>query len=259
MTRPKKNLLAIALLMLSASAIAAGAVAPRFLAPPLADNSTLCPTDRPLSAHTIILVDKTDPLTPAQRDELRRLMEQVRGHLRLYERLSLVPITGVIPERPPYLFSLCNPGDRTSANPLIANPEQRQKRFEESFGRPLQEVLDQLMKGTSAPHSPIMETIQLVAEQPDFSPAVSERTLIVFSDLLQNMPDYTQYRPFGDFASFAGSAYGKRTLARLAGMRINLVYLSNRSAPTRQGPKHLAFWHRWFAAAGANEVSEIAP
>ena len=51
-----------------------------FLRPPSSDEETLCRTDAPLQAHTIVLVDCTDRLEAPHRRKLRVVLAQERAH-----------------------------------------------------------------------------------------------------------------------------------------------------------------------------------
>ena len=52
------------------------------------------------------------------------------------------------------MFSLCNPGRASDTNILTNNPRRWEKKFNESFGRPLDEKIDQLTKPAQGDTSP---------------------------------------------------------------------------------------------------------
>ena len=79
--------------------------------------------------------------------------------------------------------------------------------------------------------------------------------LIVVSDLLQNVPAYSHYRTNPNYEEFRGSPYGLSVLPSLEGVEVELVYLPNRTAATRQGSKHLSFWRQYLSDAGASSVA----
>ena len=82
------------------------------------DRETLCLTEQPLSAHTVLLVDKTDPLTDAQGVMLRRVVNKLKERISQYERFSIYLITNEVSLFSAHLISLCNPGRGDEANPI---------------------------------------------------------------------------------------------------------------------------------------------
>jgi hypothetical protein len=249
-------ILGIAIFAAIALAVGGGIVLARSLGQtvPL-DAETLCPTDRPLAAHTVVLVDRTDPLTPAHQAALRRLITKLRDRLDRAERLSILLITGEVRSTATVAFSLCNPGTGIDLNPLVANQRRARARFEAGFGQPLEVVVRDLARAASANHSPIMETIKAVGAWSEF--AAPRRNLIVVSDLLQNVPGYGHYGRAVDYIRFKASTYAATVRPELDGVDIELLYLPNPAG--RQGRDHLAFWEAFFRDAGAASVTPVRP
>ena len=220
------------------------------------DPDSLCPTDRAVS-HTVVLVDRTDPLTEEHQRLLSEAIEQAVASLQLYERFSIFLIEGEAPPAPAPVLSVCKPYDGTDANWLYENARLMREDYEERFNQPLSATVANLNTQAEAPQSPIMQIIRSVASLPSFVEADRRRKLIVVSDLLQNTADYSHYKTKPDYRAFRSSPYGATVRPTLDGVEVTLVYLPNRQAQRRQGSAHLRFWEAYFTEAGAAIVQII--
>lgn len=221
------------------------------------DEETLCPSDREY-AHTVILIDKTDPLTATQEDLLRRMINQIKDEMQLYEKLSVYVLDDRNYAFPTPRFALCNPGSGDNASPLYQNPRLIHQRFTEKFGQPLSDALAGIRLGDTRPNSPIMEMIASIAELKDFKPSKERRRLIIFSDMLQHMPEYSQYHAAPDFKTFADTPYARRLSVEMTGVSVRIVYLLRAGSERRQTNAHGLFWEQYFARLGAR-LDEIRP
>ena len=219
---------------------------------------TLCPTEQPYD-HTVILIDKTDPLTITQENALRGLVARLRDQMRLYEKLSIFVLDDRNYAFPEPRFAYCNPGNKDDASPIYQNPEMMQIRFEEKFGAPLSAALEDIQLGDTRPSSPIIEMIHSIARLRDFQPSSnSARRLIVVSDMLQNMPSYSHYRTKPDFSKFVQSQYASNMLSDLSDIKVEILYLKWDGSQKRQTLGHGLFWEQFFKHQGA-QVLDIGP
>lgn len=214
------------------------------------DPATLCPKSHPLG-HTIVLVDRTDPLTEEHKALLKGAMDRASATLIPDERLSVFLIEAEAPVVPIPVFSRCKPRDGADASWLYENERLIRARYENEFLEPLSAKIRGLEKPAEAPQSPIMETVRNIAALPEFTDATERRRLIVVSDLLQNIPAYSQYRRAADFDAFIASPYGRSVVADLAGVEVEVVYLRRQKDVHHQGERHLVFWRQYFAESGA--------
>ena len=221
------------------------------------DEETLCPKEQDYG-HTVILVDKTDPLTPTQATLVRRLVDRVKSSMTLFEKLSIFVLDDLNYSFPEPRFALCNPGSGENASPLYQNPSLMERRFEEKFGEPLDKALDGIKLGDTRPNSPIMEMIASVSTLKDFQPSKENRRLIIFSDMLQHMPDYSHYSSKLDYDAFKGTDYARRQLVNLEGVQVRIIYLVRKNAIQRQTNRHGLFWEKYFERLGAR-LDEIRP
>ena len=158
------------------------------LRPPPTDPDTLCRTDRPLSAHTVILVDASDKLEPRHRKRLRAAIDTERARLAPYDRLTILRIRPDAPSEPRVLFSKCLPRDAAHANPLFENPKFAQERWDQAVGSSLKSAESRAGNGGGASASPIVRGPFAISADPDFAPHVPKRRLILISDLFEYTP-----------------------------------------------------------------------
>ncbi|MCY1525802.1 hypothetical protein D9M68_607950 [compost metagenome] len=152
------------------------------------------------------------------------------------------------------VFEKCNPGTAVGMSELDSNPKRAQARYEREFRGPVTQLDNVLMQDKPADKSPIFEMLQLVAINSFRANNVQgPKTLIVYSDMLANTPDFSMFSGLPEFDSFAESPYGQRSQTRLDGVRVELNYLMK--YPKLQNRKQLAFWERYFERAGARLVA----
>lgn len=135
---------------------------------------------------TKVLIDKTDPWNENSRQRLARLIASLKINLAQHERLSIYILDETGTYSPTPVFDMCNPGRGDQASELYQNPRLIQKRYEEQFSAPLDEILETLLKPGSAPRSPILETMHGLR-------GTGEERLVVVSDMMQNSEELTFY------------------------------------------------------------------
>ncbi|MEQ1490769.1 MAG: hypothetical protein ABL932_09515, partial [Terricaulis sp.] len=95
------------------------------------DAATLCPTNRPLAGHTVVIVDRTDRWTQAMGAALTQLVENAQRDTDKYEKFSIVSLDANQSVHP--LFSICNPGEPTFWSDLYRGRRYTTRDFEERF------------------------------------------------------------------------------------------------------------------------------
>lgn len=143
------------------------------------------------SAHSIVVVDKTDKWSPAQGSRLRHLILSVRDQLAVNARLSIFVFSDHMERGFGPVFSLCNPGRATDTNFWISNPRRWERRFVESFGKPLDQILDDLSAATEGPVSPILEILVDLTNREELLTGGVPRQIIIVSDMLENSDAYS--------------------------------------------------------------------
>jgi hypothetical protein len=218
---------------------------------PALDNASMCPVDGP-AGLIVLLVDTTDPLNAIQQADLRNQLERLKSGMPKYYAIEVYTVSepkeGLLK---PLGARVCNPGDSRDASELTSNPRLIKERWEKRFSAPLEDLFTRMLVAPTAKESPIFESIQSVAVTAfgSLHDSTSHRTLVIVSDMLQNMPEYSQYRQIGTFQDFEHSAYYQRIKPDLRGVDVELYYI--RRDQNVQLSKHILFWQDYFVAAGA--------
>jgi hypothetical protein len=224
-------------------------------APP--DASTLCPAGGP-TAHYVLLVDTTDPLDFTQKQAFNATLRDLVGRRIPQGALVSVFVLGEdFRSTAEPLVELCNPGSGAGASALTSNPARLRQQYEERFLQPMLAQSDRLVATKPAKWSPIFEMLQLVGinafQRHDVH---GERRLIVMSDMLHNTPQFSMYKGSMDFAALASTDYGRKSMADLPGVDVELLVLLN--TPQLQTKRQMKFWEDWFERAGA-KVVDVRP
>lgn len=248
--RRRKDLAGWALIALSFVALLGGGAAYSLLRPPPTDPETLCRTDAPLRAHTLILVDATDKLEPRHKKRLSAAIAQERARLTTYDRLTILALRPDQPAEPRVLFSLCLPRDASTANPLFENPARLQARWDENIGKALQAAQRRAGATAPAPVSPIVAAVRAAAADPDFI-GPKQRRFVLISDLLENDPaGFSIYR---DIAADPAAALARP--AALEGASVRVIPLDRSEDAARQDAAKARLWAPFFDASGAADVT----
>lgn len=183
-----RNALGILLIVVAMLVLGGLGSAALFLRAPPTDAETLCRTDAPLGAHTIVLVDSTDRLEPRHRRKLRAVLAQERARLGQYDRLTVLRLNVRRPQEPSLLFSKCLPRPPEQTNPLFENARMAQQRWDADFAEALDRALRSAGAAGPARASPIIAGVRAVAADPDFGAEIPHRRLVLVSDLLEHDP-----------------------------------------------------------------------
>lgn len=218
------------------------------------DKVTLCPTKGP-KGHYVVLIDNTSPFPFTQKAALsQRLKSMVSTDIPEGYLLSVFLLGEKFEQNEKPIFERCNPGQWKDRNPLSSTKKFVDRDFNEKFASPLYEVIRKIPLDQHSKLSPIFQMLQLVGIN-GFSHANvdGDRKLIIYSDMLANMPDFSMYRgaPMS-FGEFAKTPYGRNAQApglKGAVVSINLLANEHKTAQTnRLGD----FWANYF---DANEAS----
>lgn len=206
----------------------------------------LCLKNRPLSGHTVLVIDATDTLDQDKTDYLDKLVERIKRELKPFAKFSIFSVDKKHGGFPRLVFSLCNPGTAATTNIFMQAPSHVQRKFDEQFARPLSKVTTDLKEVGDSASSPLLETIQTVSELRDFSADIPDRHLILFSDMLQNSRKLSHYAP--NWVK-NGARITSTLQADLTGVNVAVHYLIRR--PDLQTAEHRDFWREFFTRRGA--------
>ena len=220
------------------------------------DENSLCPVEAGASAYTAILFDRSDQYNEIQKAELSKYFDALEKGLIIGEKVSIFLIDQNSPENIKPIFSLCNPDDGSASNPLYENPRLLKKRWEEKFGSKLNSILGEITKKSSSDISPILEMIQAVSVEgfPSNSDHKRKR-LVIVSDMLHNMPEYSQYRDSVDMETLmARKHYFQHVRTDLRGVDVTILYIRREGAENLQNRRHAEFWARYVEEMGGTLV-----
>jgi hypothetical protein len=218
------------------------------------DLQTLCPLDGP-EGLTVVLIDRTDPFTTIEREDLRQQLTRLRDTLPLHSAIEVYSIGPVGEE---LLRSegmrLCNAGRAEDVDALTANPRLTEKRWKERFAAPLDKLFDKMVSSNTSERSPILESIQSISISAfgNLSATTKYRKLVIASDMLQNTEVLSQYKEVAPFSQIRDSDIYRRIRTDLTGVDVEILYIRRDS--TIQGRKHIDFWQDYFADSGARLI-----
>lgn len=217
--------------------------------PPSTDPVTACRLDMKDPAHTILLIDQSDPFAPNDFSWVDALVDQEARALPKYGRLTVMVPNVSDPFAPREIFSRCSTGSADHANPLLENPRMVEDNWQEGFREPLGASVMTVLKDKTAPASPLAEAFHTIFDRADFSAPAKQRRVIIVSDLIQNSQNFNFYRAGADFESFASSRLATE-VRDTGGAEIiaRIVPRQNYDLPLSEVK---AFWNSYFLAANA--------
>lgn len=220
------------------------------------DETTLRP-DKP-SSITVLLVDVTDPMNLAQRQDFQNQLVRLRNSIPRYGQFSVVRVDATGSDLLKPVIVRCNPGTSADTDQFRGNPAKLQRQWTEGFERPLDEAFRSVESASGADQSPIMESIQSAALTELQKPGQEElpKRLIVASDLLQNTSAITFYGSLPDGDALVRSDAFRRVRTDLRGVTIELWQLERDDAGTTQPRALSELWERAIQDQGGN-VSRI--
>lgn len=216
------------------------------------DEKTLCPlATGPVEMRTILL-DLTDPLSPAQHSQLMAWIDDEIARAPRGTQFTM----GVVSEDATNWGAtdpLCKPQDADSASALTQNARLVGDRYQERFLAPLKANLEAMVSATGANQSPIMESLQaLVSDSPGFVTYDGPRRVILVTDLLQHSDVISFYRG-GDWESFRKSPDYQRIGTTLSDAEVQ-IYQVPRPADAVRDPEAVEdFWVNYFEKQGAHK------
>lgn len=220
-----------------------------FNAAPALDPATECRADRKDPAHTVLLIDQSDPFSENDLAWVDELIEAEARALPRFGRLSVVLPNSAQPFEPMTLYAHCSPGSIDDANPILQNPRMIDDTWREHFYAPLSETVSETLKTTSQPSSPLFEALYAVGDRADFQDNRENRRLVIVSDLMQHSDSFSFYRKGADLA-----AYSETSLARQV-PRFDGVDVVARIVPRQEYDLPIgelkAFWRSYFDQTGA--------
>lgn len=225
------------------------------------DKETLCPSAGPKGQY-VVLIDNTSPFPFTQKMALsQRLKTLVTDDLPEGYLLSVFLLGEDFKKNEKPLFERCNPGQWKDREKFTNNKKFVDRDFKQKFAKPFDDIVRKISLEERSKNSPIFQMLQLVGIN-GFSNAnvTGDRKLIVYSDMLANMPEFTMYKAaLPAYSDFRKTPYGQNAVApglKDASVVINMLAADQK---TLQNGKLAAFWEQYFQDNGASveEVSRV--
>lgn len=213
-----------------------------------------CPIDdhRAPPAKTVLLIDQTDALPPAELDYVRRLVKNEYFWLPDKGMLAVRLISAAAPDGIDAV-SACRMSDGSDAAGIVNNPKAMRKEYDRKVGARLDAFLHGMAGVPEQPASPILETITATMHDPDFASDIAARRLVVVSDMAQNSATYSQYGTWKKAPLGLNPAQAEAYAGSLANTAVRIHYI-RRAKLTFQGQAHRDFWTRFFITHGAADA-----
>ncbi len=244
-----KAILGVALIVTAICAAAGGVYAVHALKRQKFDPLTLCPLEGP-NAVTLILIDKTDPLTATEQARVRSLIAAEAGAVPSGGRITVKVLQqkeGASETVLGTAADLCNPG--AEGNPLFENPRRVAAHYQSAFREPIEAALSSVKNAGPAAASPIARAIEKTIEVA--LEGGQRLKLILISDLMEHTPEASAYS-----SSLSQEALGKAispsTRARLKGTQVRVLLLK-RPRYAKQQAAAIAIWRHFFQAVAERE------
>ena len=220
-----------------------------FHSAPALDPETACRMDRQDPAHTILLIDQSDPFSENDLAWIDELIDAEARTLPRFGRLTVVLPNSAAPFDPATLYTHCSPGSIEDANPILQNPRMIDDTWREHFYQPLTQTVAETLKTTSQPSSPLFEALYAIGDRADFQDSRKNRRLVIVSDLMQHSDGFSFYRSGADLAAY-GDASLSQQVPQMSGVNVvaRIVPRQNYDLPIGEVR---AFWRAYFDKTGA--------
>lgn len=220
-----------------------------FHSAPALDPETACRMDRQDPAHTILLIDQSDPFSENDLAWVDELIDAEARTLPRFGRLTVVLPNSATPFDPATLYTHCSPGSVEDANPILQNPRMIDDTWREHFYQPLTQTVAETLKTTSQPSSPLFEALYAIGDRADFQDSRKNRRLVIVSDLMQHSDGFSFYRSGADLAAY-GDASLSQQVPQMSGVDVvaRIVPRQNYDLPIGEVR---AFWRAYFNKTGA--------
>lgn len=198
------------------------------------DEITLCPAEP--SSVTVLLVDVTDPMNLAQRQDFLNQLDRLSTSIPRHGKLIVTKVDPVSDRLLIPIITRCNPGTAEDETETSGNPQRLDKLHREQFEAPLKAAFEKVLSATAAERSPILESIQSVAltELQRSGDTDLPKRLVVASDLLQNTDAISFYGGFPNPNELTASQAFSRVRTDLRGVDVELWMLQRGDSTTTQ-------------------------
>lgn len=220
-----------------------------FMAPPTTVAETGCRMDRKDPAHTVLLIDQSDPFNPNDLGWVTEFVDSEARTLPRFGRLTVVTPNSADPYEARVVYSHCSPGSAEHANAFLQNPRMIEDTWRETFYEPMAKEIETALMDDRQPSSPLFEAVYSVADRADFQASRGDRRIILISDLMQHSDEFSMYRTGTDKEAFEATKLADQ-VPDMDGVEIvaRIVPRQEYDLPMSDVK---AFWRDYFDEAGA--------
>ena len=217
--------------------------------PALRDQRTFCPLTGP-SAITVMLLDTSDPLPAATREDVRTRLTDIVNELPDNALLEIRVLDPAV-KSGRSVFSLCNPGDGRGLSEFTANPSLAKRRWREKFKEPVDQALNGALLPQRSETSPILSTLQGIALERFAGNSNTDipKSLVIVSDMIEYGKEYSQYSQADlSYDRFRKSPLYLKVRTDLNAAEVRLLYVDRLTGI--KSADHMKFWANWVADNG---------
>lgn len=219
------------------------------------DPETNCPREGPNSVQ-LVLIDQSDPVTGLQAQRVRQEITRLKATALPGTRFDIFSFEGDTSNELRPLLSICVPNRPEQASDWTENRERIRRRYEQRFSEVLDRSIEQLLRASTRPSSPIVESLRAAA-QTSFGLLEMGRIplhVTLVSDMVQHTADLSHFRSEPDFAQLARNPKWPLLRPLLKGAEVRILYLLRptalRNSRPIQNAGHQLFWERLMAESG---------
>lgn len=230
---------------------------------PSIDADTNCPTSGPHAVHALMF-DRSDPISGQQAQRIKFTVDELKRSAEFGYRFDIYTFEGDVKNVLEPILKICSPGKPEDANELYQNPVIVRRRYEEQFSSVLDRTIVDLLRESTRQNSPIIESLRAAALT-SFGPFTEGQTrlrLTLVSDMVQNSPQYSQFRSDSNFQQLARTQGWAVLRPNLKQAEVDILYLLRASAKRGGTPiqtrGHQVFWEQLIQSANG-VVNKIEP
>lgn len=224
-----------------------------FSASPATTPETGCRMDRKDPAHTVVMIDQSDPFNPNDLGWVAEFIDSEARTLPRFGRLTVVTPNSADPYDAKIVYSHCSPGSAEHANPFLQNPRMIEDTWRETFYEPLSEEIEKALMDKRQPSSPLFEAVYSIADRADFRASRGDRRIILISDLMQHSGEFSFYKTGTDKEAFSKTRLADQ-VPEMEGVEIVARVVPRQEYDLPMSDVK-AFWRDYFEKTGAEFTS----
>lgn len=217
-------------------------------------DQNLCPPEP--SEYVAVIVDVTDPLTLAQRQDLRNRLDELRHSVGIEGQIAFFKVDAAKAELLQPILKRCNPGTAGDFSEVDRDLKQIQATYDNDYVAPIIHAYERVVVATGSDRSPIMQSIQSVnlTELQTAMARSKPRQIVLISDLLQNTANLSFYDQLPSAENVMTNPDFQEARTNLSGVRVQLWMLQRPDFRQTQPQALPQLWNILLQEQGAIRV-----